>query len=24
MGNVHRIWFLTPDEAKQERKKEKK
>jgi hypothetical protein len=23
MGNVHRIWFLTPDEAKQERVKEK-
>ena len=23
MGNVHRIWLLTPDEAKQERAKEK-
>lgn len=23
MGNVHRIWFLTPDEARQERGKEK-
>ncbi len=22
MGNVHRIWLLTPDEAKQEREKE--